>query len=99
MELRSRQNLINSIEIDGLSIKEAASLNQINYSTAKHIYKLYKRTGMVENKVDHMKIRQITSPLTEENLRLMESLKEFSAKSELLDEIFLFKKQKFESKQ
>jgi transposase len=35
------------VENEGITIKEAASNLKINYSTAKHIVKVYKRTGQV----------------------------------------------------
>ena len=43
-----RELLINLVEETGLTIKEAAQKLKINYSTAKHIVKVYKRTGIIE---------------------------------------------------
>lgn len=40
-----RTKLIKAVEDQGLTIKEAAQTLKINYSTAKHIVKVYKRTG------------------------------------------------------
>ncbi len=37
--------LIHAVESDGLTIKEAAQNLKINYSTAKHIVKVFKKTG------------------------------------------------------
>lgn len=47
VELDKRQQLIKLVEEDGLTIKEAAQNLKINYSTAKHIVKVYKKTGEV----------------------------------------------------
>ena len=48
MELDKRQELIHIFRTEGITIKEAADRANINYSTAKHILKTYKQTGMVE---------------------------------------------------
>ena len=45
VELDKREKLIKAVEDQGLTIKEAAYNLKINYSTAKHIVKVYKRTG------------------------------------------------------
>lgn len=47
VELDKRQKLIQAVEEEGLTIKEAAQNLKINYSTAKHIVKVFKRTGEV----------------------------------------------------
>jgi DNA-binding NarL/FixJ family response regulator len=47
VELEKRQRLIKAVEEEGLTIKEAAQNLKINYSTAKHIVKVFKRTGEV----------------------------------------------------
>lgn len=47
VELEKRQRLIKAVEEEGLTIKEAAQNLKINYSTAKHIVKVYKRTGEI----------------------------------------------------
>ena len=47
VELDKRQELVRVVEEDGLTIKEAALNLKINYSTAKHIIKVYKRTGEI----------------------------------------------------
>lgn len=39
------------IEEQGITIKEAAAQLDINYSTAKHIMKLYKETGHIKSRV------------------------------------------------
>ena len=47
VEVNKRQQLIKAVEEEGLTIKEAAQNLNINYSTAKHIVKVYKKTGDV----------------------------------------------------
>lgn len=47
VELDKRAQLIRAVEDEGLTIKEAAQNLKINYSTAKHIVKIYKRTGEI----------------------------------------------------
>jgi predicted transcriptional regulator len=47
VENNKRQRLIKAVEEEGLTIKEAAQNLKINYSTAKHIVKVYKKTGDV----------------------------------------------------
>ena len=47
VELDKRSQLIHAVEEEGLTIKEAAHNLKINYSTAKHIVKVFKRTGEV----------------------------------------------------
>ena len=47
VEMEKRQQLIKAVEEEGLTIKEAAQNLKINYSTAKHIVKVYKRTGEI----------------------------------------------------
>lgn len=47
VDMDKRQQLIKAVEEEGLTIKEAAQNLKINYSTAKHIVKVYKRTGEV----------------------------------------------------
>ena len=39
------------VEKEGLTIKEAAKGLDINYSTAKHIIKVYRQTGEIETKI------------------------------------------------
>jgi predicted transcriptional regulator len=39
--------LIQAVESQGVTIKEAAINLNINYSTAKHIIKMFKKTGEV----------------------------------------------------
>jgi hypothetical protein len=48
VELDQRMQLIKIIEEEGVTIKEAANALKINYSTAKHIVKLFKKTGDVK---------------------------------------------------
>ncbi len=48
VDVEKRQRLIKAVEEDGLTIKEAAQNLKINYSTAKHIVKVYKRTGELQ---------------------------------------------------
>lgn len=43
-----REHLIKLVENDGMTIKEASSNLKINYSTAKHIVKVFKKTGTVK---------------------------------------------------
>jgi transposase len=47
VELDKRQKLVKAVEEEGLTIKEAALNLKINYSTAKHIVKVFKKTGEV----------------------------------------------------
>jgi len=51
VEFDKRQKLIQAVEEDGLTIKEAAQNLKINYSTAKHIVKVFKRTGEVQTQI------------------------------------------------
>ena len=50
-ELWKRQSLVQKVEKEGLTIKDAARELDINYSTAKHIMKVYRQTGEVETKI------------------------------------------------
>lgn len=50
-ELWKRQALIEKVDKEGLTIKDAAKELEINYSTAKHIMKVYRQTGEVETKI------------------------------------------------
>ena len=50
-ELWKRQTLIEKVEKDGMTIKDAAKYLEINYSTAKHIMKVFRQTGEVETKI------------------------------------------------
>lgn len=50
-ELWKRQTLIEKVEKEGLTIKDAAKELSINYSTAKHIMKVFRQTGEVETKI------------------------------------------------
>mmetsp|Transcript_23658 Transcript_23658/g.18099 ORF Transcript_23658/g.18099 Transcript_23658/m.18099 type:complete len:87 (-) Transcript_23658:730-990(-) len=47
VELSKREDLVRVIEEERITIKEAALKLGINYSTAKHIMKTYKKTGEV----------------------------------------------------
>jgi hypothetical protein len=62
VELDKRHKLIKAVEEDGLTIKEAAQNLKINYSTAKHIVKVYKRTGEVQTQLMNKRLpdRDIT---------------------------------------
>ena len=51
VEIEKRQLLIKTVEEEGLTIKEAAQNLKINYSTAKHIVKVYKRTGEISTQM------------------------------------------------
>lgn len=51
VEFEKRQKLIQAVEEEGLTIKEAAQNLKINYSTAKHIVKVFKRTGEVQTQM------------------------------------------------
>lgn len=51
VELEKREQLIKAVEKDGLTIKEAALSLKINYSTAKHIVKMFKKTGDVQTQM------------------------------------------------
>lgn len=50
-ELWKRQSLVEKVENEGLTIKDAAKELDINYSTAKHIMKVYRQSGEVETKI------------------------------------------------
>lgn len=50
-DLWKRQTLVERVEKDGMTIKDAAKQLEINYSTAKHIMKVYRQTGEVETKI------------------------------------------------
>jgi predicted DNA-binding protein (UPF0251 family) len=50
-ELWKRQALIEKVDQEGMTIKDAAKVIGINYSTAKHIVKVYRKTGTVETKM------------------------------------------------
>lgn len=47
VELSKREDLVRIIEEEKITIKEAAIKLGINYSTAKHIMKTYKKTGEI----------------------------------------------------
>ena len=51
VNLEKRQRLIKAVNDHGLTIKEAAQILNINYSTAKHIVKFYKKTGGVQTEM------------------------------------------------
>ena len=48
VDLAKRSKLVQLIQFEGCTIKEASILVGINYSTAKHIYRTYKKTGQLE---------------------------------------------------
>lgn len=50
-DIEKKYNLVQVIEEQGITIKEAAAQLDINYSTAKHIMKLYKETGHIKSRV------------------------------------------------
>ena len=50
-ELWKRQSLVEKVDREGLTIKDAAKELEINYSTAKHIMKVYRKSGEVETKI------------------------------------------------
>lgn len=50
-ELWKRQSLVERVEKDGMTIKDAAKELDINYSTAKHIMKVFRQTGETETKI------------------------------------------------
>lgn len=49
VELSRREDLIRVIEDEKITIKDAATKLGINYSTAKHIMKTYKKTGEIHS--------------------------------------------------
>jgi transposase len=51
VDIQKRLKLVEIVEQKGYTIKEASRLMDINYSTAKHIIKEYKRTGTVETQL------------------------------------------------
>lgn len=50
-ELWKRQSLVDKVEKEGMTIKDAAKQLGINYSTAKHIMKVFRETGEIETKI------------------------------------------------
>ena len=48
VDVEKRQQLIQIIESEGITIKEASERLNMNYSTAKYILKTYRTTGMIE---------------------------------------------------
>ena len=48
LSVERRRELIEAVLEQEIPIKEASQLLDINYSTAKHIIKLYKKTGQIE---------------------------------------------------
>lgn len=50
-DLWKRQALIEKVDKEGMTIKDAAKYLDVNYSTAKHIMKVYRQTGEVETKI------------------------------------------------
>jgi hypothetical protein len=49
------------VEKQGITIKEAAKKLRINYSTAKHIVKIFRRTGQVETVLMQKRKRRIAA--------------------------------------
>jgi hypothetical protein len=50
-DLWKRESLVEKVEKEGLTIKDAAKELAINYSTAKHIMKVFRQSGKVETKI------------------------------------------------
>jgi hypothetical protein len=50
-ELWKRKSIVEKVEKGGMTIKDAAIELGINYSTAKHIMKVYRKSGDVETKI------------------------------------------------
>lgn len=48
MELDDRESLIEKVISEGKTIKQASEEMNINYSTAKHILKVFRKTGRAE---------------------------------------------------
>ena len=48
VDYANRKGLVDLVETHGMTIKDAARRLQINYSTAKHIMKVFKKTGAAE---------------------------------------------------
>jgi hypothetical protein len=48
-DVSKKEELISVIKEEGITIKEASVKLNINYSTAKHIMKLFKKTGQVQS--------------------------------------------------
>jgi len=59
-ELWKRQSLVEKVEKTGMTIKDAAKQLDINYSTAKHIMKVYRKTGEVETKLMLKRVKKTT---------------------------------------
>jgi molybdenum-dependent DNA-binding transcriptional regulator ModE len=47
VSLKQKINLVKEVEEEGRSIKESSSALGINYSTAKHIINVFRKTGDV----------------------------------------------------
>lgn len=67
VEFDKRSKLIKAVEEEGLTIKEAAQNLKINYSTAKHIVKVYKRTGEIQTQ------QLVNKRLPDRDLRTLEA--------------------------
>ena len=48
VDYENRKSLVDLVETHGMTIKDAARRLRINYSTAKHIVKVFKKTGAAE---------------------------------------------------
>jgi transposase len=48
VDLEKRKILVKIVDEEGITIKEAAQRLNLNYSTAKHIVKTFKKTGKIE---------------------------------------------------
>lgn len=80
IQLSTRKTLIKLVYKDGMQIKEAAAMIGINYSTAKHIIKTFKKTGnietrlMLKNKMSPIDIDLLEQKLREEGEKFPQSL-------------------------
>ena len=80
VELEKRKELLEVIQREGLTIKEAAQVLNINYSTAKHIVKTYKRTGSLETQL--MKKNKRKQINKDKQLKTAQQQKELSSNEE-----------------
>jgi predicted DNA-binding protein (UPF0251 family) len=51
IDMDIREDLVRIVEEENITIKQAAQKLKINYSTAKHIVKIYKKTGYVSSQI------------------------------------------------
>ena len=72
-ELWKREALIEKVDQEGMTIKDAAKEIGINYSTAKHIVKVYRKTGTVETKMMKKKKTKLSNTVKTKKTTEVES--------------------------